>query len=102
MYFFLFAFIAVRISFEKGGGDSGSSAPLPRSRIHEYSASRGAGPSEPDYPCFFKSRSAGSEIRPAPMPINPSTDGLTGLRFACFFAAKVFFRNVRFIPVIID
>jgi len=48
VYFFvLFLFQADRIRFAKCGGDLGLSAGFPRSRIHLYSASRGAPTSNP-------------------------------------------------------
>ncbi len=73
---------AVRISFEKGRSDFGSSTPLPRSRIHEYSASRAAGVSDPNLPCLFKSRLRGKRnSHCAIMPPIPNfMSGLPGLK----------------------
>ena len=48
--------IAVRISFEKCFGDSGSSAPLPRSHRHESNASRGARRIRPKLALLFQIR----------------------------------------------
>jgi hypothetical protein len=63
----LSAEIAARISFEKSGGDAGSSAGFPRLRIHKYCAARGAPASETSLALFFQiplSREAKFALRP--------------------------------------
>jgi len=72
----------------KNSGDSSPSVPLPRLRILEYSAARGAGTSEPDLPDFFETRSAGNAMRHAdhiapadPGAILPPDDRRPGLEY---------------------
>jgi hypothetical protein len=61
----MYAFIPTvwRIRFEKGGGDLGPPAGLPRSHGIKSNASRGAPASDPSLPCFFESASGGNRIR---------------------------------------